>query len=345
MKKILLMLAMMLPCLGAWAEVTLPVEGKFYTIKNFRSEKFATYAGDDAQLRQEPTTGIKAIWFVTEVEGVEGGIKCKLHNLSTDYLYAAYNSFTVSGVTTYIKENPYKTGFVCVSTTENLSSNCWDDQGNTTTIGNYNPRSNDANGTSWCFEEVEEEITTSTCSYEITNALNETFTGEYNCVTYNGEKTYPKNVVKSSAQLQDVVWGDNTLKATIVYPFPISNAETTNKMLIDGYAYNKLNMKIYAKDNTSVKVDKDLNPTSENIENALWAIYPNFENGTYAIKNIAASKFIYSNATSGSHSADILSFNETATPFVLVNDSWGYSFKVADKTLYLSINSSNTGDV
>jgi len=344
MKKILLLMTMVLTCVGAWADVVFPTVGKFYTIKNLRSNKYATFAGDNTQLRQESTPGAKAIWYVTEVVALDGGgIKCKLHNFISDYVYAAYNSFTEEGVTTYIKENPYNAGYVCVSTTENLSSNCWDDQNNNTCIGNYNPRSNDYQGTSWTFEESDAELSLVSCSYELKNIFNEIYTGEYNCRMYNGEvASYPKNVEKANAELQDIEWEGNKLQATIVYPFPISNAETTNKMIIDGYAYNSLNMKIYAKNDTYIKVDKNLNPTADNITNSLWAIYPNYAEGTYTIKNIATNKFIYTEATSGSHNENTLSFNETATPFVLVKDSWGYSFKVADKSLYLSINSSGT---
>ena len=57
MKKILLMLAMLLPCVGAWAEVaplkvSTDAQKYYYVIKNFRSHKFACYNGDNAQLKQ-----------------------------------------------------------------------------------------------------------------------------------------------------------------------------------------------------------------------------------------------------------------------------------------------------
>ncbi|MBO5676880.1 MAG: hypothetical protein J6S02_01905 [Bacteroidaceae bacterium] len=340
MKKILLMLAMLLPCVGVIAEVLIPAEGQFYAIKNLRSSKYATYAGDNAQLRQEANKNINAIWYVTDVVTLEDGVQCKLHNAVTSNIYAAYNSFTTNGVTAYIKKNPYNAEVVCVSITENLGSNCWDDQGGQTTIGNYNPRSGDHQGTSWIFENITSEVTNTTANYVFT-AGNVTYNGSCEYVAFGDEVT-TLAVKALGATLENAKINEGILTAGITFPFPVSNAEVTNKLMINGYAANSLNFKIYAKENTYVKVQKAGNPTTENVDNYLWAIYPNIAEGTYTIKNIATDKYIFSSATDKAHGNTTLEFSETSTPFVLVKDGWGYSFKVADKTLYLSVNTSNS---
>lgn len=349
MKKTLLLFAMLLGVVGAWAQIVFPEEGKFYVIKNFRSSKYATFMyGDNEQLRQKANRTANAIWYVTDVATLNGGgISCKLHNAATESIYAANNSFTATGVTVYIKENPHKTGYVCVSTTEDLSSNCWDDADRNLeigSIGNYNPRSNDYDGTSWTFVDVTDQVETATAQYSFTDPLGQVISGSYKRFTLDEDYTVPTNILIMGVTLSNAVFENNTLSADIVYPFRVSNAEVTNKLIINGYEANSLNFKIYAKDNANIKVHKNVDPTADNINNYLWAIYPNYAEGTYAIKNIATGKFIHSILTTGNgrHDGTALSFNETATPFKLIRDSWGYSFKVATETLYLSINSSQS---
>lgn len=349
MKKLLLSLVALLATLGAWAQVVFPEEGKYYVIKNFRSSKYATFMyGDNVQLKQKANTTANAIWYVTEVAAINGGgITCKLHNVATESIYAANNSFTATGATVYIKENPYKTGYVCVSTTENLSSNCWDDADRNSeigSIGNYNPRSNDYDGTSWTFVDVTDQVETATAQYSFTDPLGQVISGSYKRFTLGEDYTVPTKILNMGVTLSNVVFENNTLSADIVYPFPVSNVEVTNKLMINGYEANSLNFKFYTKDNIYVKVFKNIDPTVDNISNYLWAIYPNFAEGTYTIKNIATNKYVYTTLTTGhgTHDETALSFNETATPFKLIRDNWGYSFKVATETLYLSINSSQS---
>ena len=349
MKKTLLLFAMLLGVVGAWAQAVFPEEGKYYVIKNFRSSKYATFMyGDNVQLKQKANPTANAIWYVTEVATLDGGgISCKLHNAATESIYAANNSFTATGATVYIKENPYKTGYVCVSTTENLSSNCWDDADRSSeigSIGNYNPRPKDYDGTSWTFVDVTDQVETATAQYSFTDPLGQVISGSYKRFTLGEDYTVPAIILNMGVTLSNAVFENNTLSADIVYPFPVSNEEVTNKLMINGYEANSLNFKFYTKDNTYVKVFKNIDPTADNISNYLWAIYPNLAEGTYTIKNIATNKYVYTTLTTGNgiHNETALSFNETATPFKLIRDNWGYSFKVATETLYLSINSSQS---
>lgn len=344
MKKTLLLFAILFSVVGAWANVVIPTEGHYYVIKNLRSNNYATFAGDNAQLKQEATKTAYAIWYITDVVTIENGIQCKLHNAVTENVYTAYNSFTESGQTAYIKTNPHNSDVVCISTTKDLGSNCWDDQGNHALIGIYNPRQNDHQGTSWTFEDVTSDVVIATnLNYEITDQFGQDCSGNnYKYIALGDDCIAPTEVQNMCAKLSNVIISDGNLTANIVYPFPVSSAEVTNKLMMNGYAANNHNFKMYAKENTKIKVDKDLEPTTANIDNYLWAIYPNLIEGTYTIKNITTGKYIYSNATEREHTDTTLEFSDTATPFKLVKDNWGYSFKVADKDLYLSINSSST---
>ena len=176
-------------------------------------------------------------------------------------------------------------------------------------------------------------------SYELTDEVGNVYTGTYDGVAGTDLPTF------TGVTLSSTVWEDNKLYAKITFPFPVSGNETTKKMMINGYTKSSQNFKWYAKDNTYIKVYENSAPTTANVASYLWAIYPTLNEGafTYTIKNIATGKYITSSATSGAHANNTLGFSDTGISFTLVQDSWGYAFKVADKNLYLSINSSTDG--
>ena len=344
LQKSILCLLMALVCNVAWAAVTLPMvststEMHFYRIKNFRSNKYAAYTGDNQKLAQTTDLTPSTIWYVT----ADGG-NYKLHNVATDMIYAGVSSFTANGATVYIKENPYKAGYVCVSTTENLSSNCWDDQGNRTNIGNYNPRSGDADGTSWSFEEVTEGVGL----YNYT--LNEpttgtTYNGTYICYTYNDEKSLPRSTTNAGAKLTDCVWDENILTANIAFPFPVSSEEKPQAVVISAYNGTKNPGEIrYYVDGTNVKAYPSTTVT-ENKDK--WEIYPTLADGkfTFIIKNVGTGKYIQTSATSASHNAGtvtVVEGKENATSFTWVT---GNRFRLpTDTELYLSAGSSGTSN-
>ena len=125
-------------------------EKKYYTIKNQRSADYATYIGDDAQIKHQArdTESAAQMWYFTA-----DGNGYRLHNLATTNKYKNKSSFTADGAKVWVKENPYCAGYVCISTQENLGSDCWD-SGNNNLIGTWNPRATDYEGTSWMLEEV-----------------------------------------------------------------------------------------------------------------------------------------------------------------------------------------------
>ena len=125
-------------------------EKRYYTIKNHRSADYATYIGDAAQIKHQArdTESAAQMWYFTA-----DGNGYRMHNLATTNKYTNTSSFTADGAKVWVKENPYCSGFVCISTQENLGGNCWD-SGNNNLIGIWNPRATDYEGTSWMLEEV-----------------------------------------------------------------------------------------------------------------------------------------------------------------------------------------------
>ena len=331
-KRFTLILASMLFTMGAWAEVLLPTVSDgtamhYYRIKSLRTGKYAAYTGDNTQLAQMADPTIECIWYVTA-----DGENYKLHNLATENVYAGVSSFTSTGVTVYIKENPYRAGYVCISTTENLSSNCWDDQGSGTKIGNYNPRQNDNEGTSWTFEEVSVTVA-GTYTFTLTEEMSgQEFTGEYICYTYEEQKNIPSCVTEMGGELVDPVWNEEnkSLTATITFPFAVSSANVTNATMITNGASWTSNAK---KKWRAVDVDgtnyvKAMTADSElaSISNWLWAIYPQLNNGkfTFTIKNLATNTYVCANPESA---ADVQGTNK---PVSLAAEGTAFTYEQRD---------------
>ena len=352
----------MLPCLGAWAEVaplkvSTDAQKYYYVIKNFRSHKFAYYNGDNGQLLQQTnpisTTAQenlnKYLWYVTEASG-EGAYM--LHNVATNKVYAAYNSFTEAGEVVYIKENPYKAGYVCVSSNADAktTNSCWDDQGSQTKIGPYETRQNDNEGTSWEFIEIEDRE--ATVAYTLTdnagNSFNGTFTGW-------SREMYPVVTGVAGYTLSNIVYEDNNVTATVNFPFPVSKVDgTTNWTFIrslrmsEGTAYlyvDTSNNKIVTKSDIASNGTLGYLPTAieGEVQKWMWAIYPTLTDSkfTFQIKNAATGMFVPSATT------------QTKPPYVnktAGNFSWGTcigngkGFYLDGTTLFLGVNSSSSGE-
>ena len=120
------MLMLLCAVTTAWAQTELPessTEGniKWYTIKNVRQQKYATYAGDNATMTQQATASAASFFYFT-ASTTEGAVK--IHNYSAgSKLCAGYNSWTDNGIDWYLKEQ--STGVsICTSTGE---WNAWND--------------------------------------------------------------------------------------------------------------------------------------------------------------------------------------------------------------------------
>ena len=96
---------------------------KWYTIKNVRKQKYATYAGDNATMTQQTSVSAAAFFYFT-ASTTEGAVK--IHNYSAgNKLCAGYNSWTETGRDWYLKAQ--STGVsICTSTGE---WDAWNDAG------------------------------------------------------------------------------------------------------------------------------------------------------------------------------------------------------------------------
>ena len=350
MKKTLLLFAMLLGVVGAWAEVaplkvSTDTQKYYYVIKSLRTGKCAYYNGDNVQLLQQvnPTSATeqgtlnKYLWYVTEAPESAGDGAYMLHNVATTKVYAAYNSFTVEGAVVYIKENPYRSGYVCVSNNADATTknSCWDDQGNQTKIGPYETRQNDNEGTSWSFIEIESQSANVayTLSDNAGNSYNGTFTG------WNREML-PAVTGVANYTLSTPVFEDKKVTATINFPFSVSSAENVNKVMIS--SFDSETRKWYA-DGTNIKTVTDGNATRENVDVHMWNIYPQFSDGnfTFKIKNYSTNTFIRHNGTEDYHKEDALSLKSESDASVFTWDA-NKRLLVVGTNQFLSTESSST---
>lgn len=217
----------------------------------------------------------------------------------------------------------------------------YDDYKNT--LGLYQNGAALDDGSAWVFEAVDgsDYAAPTTLNYAITDGNGYVYNGTYTGVAGRTRLFTHNNTL---CPITDVTFEGTTYKANITFPFPVSNAETTNKLMINGYNSTSQDFKWYVKENTYIKVNENSVPTTETINNYLWAIYPTFNEGkfTFTIKNIATGKFITSSTLTAGHGNTTLGLADTGVAFELVNNR-GYAFKVTNKTLYLSINSSTDG--
>ena len=157
MRKILFLFIALLMGVGTEATVTQPTlttdvdNPVYYKIKNFRSNKYATYAGPSTQLSQIAEANMYSLWYF-----VENGTGVSIvPAIDPTVKLASTTSATAEGSVWYLVENPHKAGYFCVSLTSGATANCWDDQGSSTKIGYWQPSGSDNEGTSWVIEPVE----------------------------------------------------------------------------------------------------------------------------------------------------------------------------------------------
>ena len=190
-------------------------------------------------------------------------------------------------------------------------------------------------------------------NYTITDAAGNVYEGEFNGYGLKNEAFLPAFTgVAAGAQgatLGNKTWTGYNFSATIDFKYPVSKVgETPNETLLDLYrSQDKTTAKYLRAVNGRVKVQ-----TAETVAvdvNALWAIYPSYEDGkfNFAIMNIATGKYIYSEAANNSsimNTEGTVILNATGSKFIIAGD--GNDFRFADReNLFLSINSDRDADV
>ncbi|MEE0805168.1 MAG: hypothetical protein U0L77_07075 [Prevotellamassilia sp.] len=129
----------------------------YYAIKNVRTGKYATYAGDEKQLKQIPGVSPDGLFYFTAgTATADGQTVVKIHNYSAEAkLCAGPNSWTETGIDWFLK--PQATG-VSIANSADASGDdtSWNDAGgNGVSIAYWNGP--DA-GSAWEIEKFEGEI-------------------------------------------------------------------------------------------------------------------------------------------------------------------------------------------
>ncbi len=247
----------------------------WYQIKNFRSGQYAAY-GSETEIHQKDNSNYEKglYWFV-----VADGAGYRIHNAGTNKIVDGH-TWSDGGCVMYIKSNPHKTGYVCISKNSNLASACWDDQSGK--IGDWQPTAKDADGTSWTLEEVTDakNIARAELDYWIANVKEGTTPGCYPSTAIAAAKEVADN---GEATADDYTNALATLKNAVSWP-------VVGKYYVITSAYDQF--KFLKGATKSVCVDGQnlkWKTTDLTDKSMFWKIYPqgdkfvfkNYSTGTY----------------------------------------------------------------
>ena len=168
------------------------------------------------------------------------------------------------------------------------------------------------------------------CQYELTDMAGNVYTGQF---TYR--HSLANDIVLTGAygySFVDSKYNEGTWSSKINFAYPVSKVDgATNETLLS------INNKYIRRVGDNIKVQTT--DVAAVDANCLWAIYPVFNEGafTFEILNIVTGKYLYTSAEEGKHNTEgTVALNNTSTKFIVASDN---DLKVADKNLYLSINS------
>lgn len=265
-------------------KVSTDAEKHWYQIKNFRSGKYAAY-GSETEIHQKDNSNYEKglYWFV-----VADGAGYRIHNAGTNKIVDGH-TWSDGGCVMYIKSNPHKTGYVCISKTSNLASACWDDQ--SSKIGDWQPTAKDADGTSWTFEEVTDAktIARAELDYWITNVKVGTTPGSYPSTAIAAAKGVADN---GEATADDYTNALATLKNAV--SCPVAGKYYVITSAYDRFKFLKGATKSVCVDGQNLK----WKTTDLTDKSMFWEIYPegdkfvfkNYSTGTYISTCAAQSK-------------------------------------------------------
>lgn len=265
-------------------KVSTDAEKHWYQIKNFRSGQYAAY-GSETEIHQKDNSNYEKglYWFV-----VADGAGYRIHNAGTNKIVDGH-TWSDGGCVMYIKSNPHKTGYVCISKNSNLASACWDDQSGK--IGDWQPTAKDADGTSWTLEEVTDAKTVARAEldYWITNVKVGTTPGSYPSTAIAAAKGVADN---GEATADDYTNALATLKNAV--SCPVAGKYYVITSAYDRFKFLKGATKSVCVDGQNLK----WKTTDLTDESMFWKIYPqgdkfvfkNYSTGTYISTCAAQSK-------------------------------------------------------
>ena len=368
MKKTLLLFAMLLGVVGAWAQPKVsdaPQDGEWaekttwfvITLKGSNSILTTTFTHDENALMIEGQTttapGDDALWCVVGddengykfynkaigtskilgITGREDGARTRMVADATDG-YTTTFDFKSSGVTGGTFWSIKKHGSV---------NDYFNNRGRFLALWANNSAYGNDTGSAFLFEEADiEEL-----DIEFTDNTGTIHSGKGKCIK-NADGTLNSRFTIAgipSEWLKDAKTEDGKYKATLNLPFRLSSESKSksNKFMMGGHGVT--NFKIYA-DGTNVKVQKGKTPANSDINQFLWEIYPTFEDGIikFKIKNVQAEAYIYSATPKTEHAEGTLSLDQ-------INKSYFILKKIGDNATFaidgvnLSINSSSSTNV
>lgn len=248
----------------------------WYQIKNFRSGKYAAY-GSETEIHQKDNSNYEKglYWFV-----VADGAGYRIHNAGTNKIVDGH-TWSDGGCVMYIKSNPHKTGYVCISKTSNLASACWDDQSGK--IGDWQPTAKDADGTSWTFEEVTDakNIARAELDYWIANVKEGTTPGCYPSTAIAAAKGVADN---GEATADDYTNALATLKNAV--SCPVAGKYYVITSAYDRFKFLKGATKSVCVDGQNLK----WKTTDLTDKSMFWEIYP--EGDKFVFKNYSTGTYI-----------------------------------------------------
>ena len=347
MKKILLMLAMLLPCVGAIAQIqpSTTDDLNLYKIKNKRGIYMAAHSNPTqenygrfafyAVAGKEDTYKIYSydanLWLsYTKASGYNNG----MNFVSFAQTEESANEWSVKKVGDYYQVAPYNTSGVAGKYWNFFGGidnayYAYDDYRNS--LGLYSSNASADPGSAWTFEAVanDDYAAPTTLNYAITDGNGYVYNG-----TYTGVAGRTRIFTKGNTlcPITGITFEGNTYKANIAIPFH------TSGVVISTFANDNLIRFTVSdgKENATKTV-----PTTETIGNYLWDICPSFANNalTFSIKHVATSKFLHTTATAKAHGDATVTLADEGTQFVYVANN---GFKYGN--LWLSTNSRNNDD-
>lgn len=257
-------------------KVSTDAEKHWYQIKNFRSGQYAAY-GSETEIHQKDNSNYEKglYWFV-----VADGAGYRIHNAGTNKIVDGH-TWSDGGCVMYIKSNPHKTGYVCISKNSNLTSACWDDQSGK--IGDWKPTASDADGTSWTFEEVTDakNIARAELDYWITNVKEGTTPGCYPSTAIAAAKGVADN---GEATADDYTNALATLKNAV--SCPVAGKYYVITSAYDRFKFLKGATKSVCVDGQNLK----WKTTDLTDKSMFWEIYP--EGDKFVFKNYSTGTYI-----------------------------------------------------
>ncbi len=349
MKKILLMLALMLPCLGAWAQVqpstNTDAPENLYKIKSKTNlymaahanptqtqenyGRFAFYAVDGKENTYKVYSYDADLWLsYTKADGYNNG----MNFVSFEQTQESANEWYVAKVGDYYQVAPYNNTGVAGKYWNffgNINSTHYSNDDYRNTLGLYSTGAASDNGSAWTFEVVDDKTAPTTLNYELTDGNGNVYTGTYTGVAGRTRLFTHQNTL---CPITDVTWNGNTYKANIAIPFH------TSGVVISTFNTDNI-IRLSAKEGKEIATKTV--PTVETINDYLWDICPSFANATltFSIKHVATNKFIHTTATSPAHDDATVTLEDEGTQFVYVANN---GFKYGN--LWLSTTTRNSGE-